>query len=201
MVIVGGGGFAEEFLSWLSPIQLSRIDGYVASHENNALPLEYLGTFEDIRNLPQQEFLIGVGTPQARLIAIQIVKEAGKKFSSFTHSTATVAKSAKLGNGVLIGPYCFVSAGADLGDLVFMNCYSSVGHHSKLGERVILNPYSAITGNCLIGEDCVLGLSSSILPKVKLPVGTKVAPGSAVYRSVAEACTLIGVPAKAVRGL
>ena len=201
MVIVGGGGFAEELVSWHSPSQATALAGYVASSPNPAIKLKYLGTFEQISSLQLEIFLVAVGSPEVRLKAIEIIKQAGKSFGSFIHSTATVVESASLGPGVLVGPYCMVSAGASLDELVFMNCYSSVGHHAKIGKRVILNPYAAITGNCVIGDDCVFGLSSSILPKSKLPNGTRVAPGSSVYRSVRERCTLIGVPARPVKGV
>lgn len=201
MVIVGSGGFAEELVGWHTAEQLAGVDGYVGAGPNPAIPLPYLGTFEEMGMLKQSEFLLAVGTPPVRMKALEILLANNKKISSFVHATATLAKGVKLGQGIVIGPYCFVSTGAELGDFVFMNCYSSVGHHSHVGARSVLNPYSAVTGGCILGEDCQMGVSSSILPKVKLPSGTKVSPGASVYRSVREACTLMGVPARPIKGI
>lgn len=201
MVLVGSGGFAEEMISWFSEQQIARVEGYLGATENQSLGVPYLGGFEDISCLKQQNFLLAVGAPAVREGVIAILEKYEKQFSSFIHPTATLSARAIIGRGLVMGPYSFVSVGARVGDFVFMNCYSSVGHHAQVGDRCVLNPYAAVTGACVLGSDCQLGLGSSMLPKVKLPNGTSVAPGASVYRSPRESGLLMGTPARLIKGV
>lgn len=201
IVFIGGGGFAEELLSWFDEQTLSKVEGYLGAAENSNLKLKYLGTFEAIRQLQDRQFILAVGNPKYRQTAMGIINEVGARLGGFIHPTALIADSAKIGIGTVVGPFCVVSVGAEIGERTFMNCYSSVGHHSSIGCDSVLNPYVAITGECKVGDRVQFGVKSGTLPRIKIPSDTIIAPGAVVYRSVREAATMMGIPAKAIKGL
>jgi sugar O-acyltransferase (sialic acid O-acetyltransferase NeuD family) len=202
MILLGGGGFAEELLAWMDDERLSRVEGYLSDTKSKNLKIPHLGPFAKISELKNHSFILAVGDVAARKKAISMIEESQSTVETFIHPTALVSKDVVIGKGVFIGPFCLISTGAVIGDYVFMNGYASVGHHTKIGRMTIFNPYSVVTGNCQVGESCLFGLSSSVLPKTEISDGTRVAAGSSLYRSVKTPGQLwMGVPAKPVKGV
>ncbi|HPC36602.1 MAG TPA: UDP-3-O-(3-hydroxymyristoyl)glucosamine N-acyltransferase [Candidatus Marinimicrobia bacterium] len=67
------------------------------------------------------------------------------------HSTAVIAKDAKIGSDVYIGPFVVVESGAEIGDRVTImgNCY--------IGQYVIIGSETVIFSNVSIYHKCVIG--------------------------------------------
>jgi len=62
------------------------------------------------------------------------------------HSSAVVHPSARLGEGVVIGPYSIVEEGAVIGDGTVLDAHVIVGKHVRLGRKNNLFP------NCVLGK-------------------------------------------------
>lgn len=62
------------------------------------------------------------------------------------HPTAIIESGAQLGDGVDIGPYCFVGAGVTLGAGTRLHHHASVEGNTVLGERCEVFPYACIGG-------------------------------------------------------
>lgn len=200
-IIVGSGGFAEEFLFWTEGTSLEgKIDGYLGFY-NERMPIPYMGEFDAYPVSKDDEFFIAIGHLEYRQTAIEKIVSKGGQFSTFIHPTAVIAKTSSIGQGVIIGPFCLISVNATIGDFCFINNYASVAHHSKLESFVVLNPYASVTGNCVLKEHSQMGTQSSILPKVNVGSRAKIAPGSCAYSNVKEDTVVIGVPAKVLRGI
>ena len=95
-----------------------------------------------------------------------------------------------------MAPQSIVTGDAVLGDFVFMNTNATVGYDTTIGSYTTLFPNSEVCGDCEIGESCLFGIGSYVLPKVKLPEGTKVSAGAIVRKSPIDNRTLYGDPAK-----
>ncbi len=68
------------------------------------------------------------------------------------HPTAIVEPGAQLGEGVEIGPFCFVSATAEIGDGSVLLSHASVHGRTRLGARCKLYPYAVVgSGPQVIG--------------------------------------------------
>ncbi|HPM43300.1 MAG TPA: LpxD N-terminal domain-containing protein, partial [Candidatus Omnitrophota bacterium] len=67
------------------------------------------------------------------------------------HNTSAIAKSAKLGSGVAIGPYVVVEEGVVIGDgsVIYPFCY--VGARTKIGKNCVFYP------NVVLREDITIG--------------------------------------------
>jgi UDP-N-acetylglucosamine acyltransferase len=84
------------------------------------------------------------------------------------HPTAIVEEGAALGDGVVIGPFCRVSAKARLGAGVELKSHVVVAGRTEIGARTIVHPFAALGGPpqhlgyrgedtaLRIGEDCVI---------------------------------------------
>lgn len=72
------------------------------------------------------------------------------------HPSAVIDDTAKLGEGVRIGPLCIVESGAVIGagTVLVANCY--VGHGSKIGENCLLYPQVSLREFVTIGNRVIL---------------------------------------------
>ena len=59
------------------------------------------------------------------------------------HPTAIVDPDAKVGDGVVIGPYCVVEAGVTLGNNVQLHSHVVVGGWTIVGAKTEIYPFSA----------------------------------------------------------
>lgn len=64
------------------------------------------------------------------------------------HSTAVIAESAKIGNNVTIGPFCYVGDNVELGDDCILESHVVIKGPSRIGKG---NRFFQF---CSIGEDC-----------------------------------------------
>lgn len=78
------------------------------------------------------------------------------------HPTAIVDPSAKLGNGVSIGAYCYVGPNVELGDGVVLQHRVSVFADSKIGQGTQVWTGTVIRERCSIGMGCLIHPNVSI---------------------------------------
>lgn len=60
------------------------------------------------------------------------------------HATAVVDPKAKLGQGVVIGPFCVVGAEVTLGDNVVLKSHVIVEGHTSIGEKTTVYPFASL---------------------------------------------------------
>ncbi len=84
------------------------------------------------------------------------------------HSTSIIEDGAVIGEGVVIGPWCRVSAKATLGDRVELKSHVVVDGRTSIGARTVVHPFAVLGGppqhlgyrgedtSVRIGADCVI---------------------------------------------
>ena len=84
------------------------------------------------------------------------------------HSTAVVSDSAKIGNGVKIGPYSIIEDNVEIGDNCEIQNGVTIANGARIGDRVKIFPYAVISTapqdlkfkgentNVFIGDDTVI---------------------------------------------
>lgn len=115
-----------------------------------------------------------------------------------------ISQFARILTGIEIHP------GARIGKRLFIDHGTGVviGETAAIGDDVLL--YQGVTlggtGNergkrhPSIGSRVVIGTGSAILGNIRLGDDVKVGAGSVVVHSVPEGCTVVGIPARVVRG-
>lgn len=68
------------------------------------------------------------------------------------HPTALVHPSAKLGEGIHIGPYAVVEEDATIGDRTIVGAHCYIGHGVRIGADCRLFPHVSIREYCVIGQ-------------------------------------------------
>lgn len=139
------------------------------------------------------------------------------------HLLASVIESAIVEDNVGMGPYCHLRKGAHLGKGVHMGNFGEVkdshlsagvkmGHFSyignaEIGENVNIGA-GTITCNfdgehkhpTVIGEDAFIGSDTMLVAPVKIGKGAHTGAGSVVTHDVPDGETVVGVPARKLKG-
>lgn len=110
------------------------------------------------------------------------------------HPTAIIEEGARLGEDVLIGPYCRVSAGATLGDRVRLQSHVVVEGRTQIGAGTLVHPFAVLGGPPqhlgYRGEDTALkiGADCVIREHATLNLGTAAGRGETV---IGDKCFLM----------
>jgi sugar O-acyltransferase (sialic acid O-acetyltransferase NeuD family) len=198
-ILVGAGAFGRELINWAEDCGTpftGFLDSSAAALDGYDYRLDYLGAIEAFQ--PQQSdcLVMAVGDPAAKRALATLLLSKGARFARLVHPSAVVARTAKLGEGVVVCPQAMVSADARVGDFVAVNALASVGHDVDLGAYSTLSAHVDLTGWVRVGEACFFGSGARVLPKVKVGAGARIGAGATVMRSVPEGATMYTAPAK-----
>ncbi len=72
------------------------------------------------------------------------------------HPTAIIAKSAKIGDGAHLGPYCFVDEEAEIGRNAVLHSFVSIYRGAKIGDDFFAHAHAVVREFCRIGNRVIL---------------------------------------------
>jgi UDP-3-O-[3-hydroxymyristoyl] glucosamine N-acyltransferase len=78
------------------------------------------------------------------------------KFPAAVHPTAVIAKSAKIGAGAHIGPYCFVDEEVEIGRNAVLHSFVAIYRGAKIGDDFFAHSHCAVREHCRIGHRVLL---------------------------------------------
>jgi sugar O-acyltransferase (sialic acid O-acetyltransferase NeuD family) len=204
LILVGCGAFARELINWVEDLadlgKSISVNGFLDDDPNALQGFPYsvphLGNISAF--IPQRgdQLLMAIGDPKAKKTLFAELKNKGATFATLIHPSAVIARSAKLGEGVVLCPQAFVSADAVVGDLCAINGNASVGHDVRLGSFSTVSSHVDLTGWVRVEECAFFGSGARVLPKVKIGTGARIGAGAVVMRSVPANTVVYAPPAK-----
>ena len=208
LIIIGTGGFAREVF-WHAHNSIGYgvdfiVKGFLEGNKTlcpdkyNLLPVPVLGTIHDYIIKDKDVFAIAIANSEFKEETVSVMKSKNASFLNLIHTTASVAPTAKLGEGIIICQYATVSANTTVGNYVTINYYSSLGHDACIGNFTSIMGHVDITGNVMVGTHCYFGSGARILPKGKIGNHVTVAAGSVVINRVKDGQTVFGIPARRI---
>jgi sugar O-acyltransferase (sialic acid O-acetyltransferase NeuD family) len=205
LLIVGAGGFGREVLQWARdawPEHAEQIAGFLSDDPRRldgfSTGLEILGRVDAYERVPGDYLLLGIGVAYSRRMVAERLTARGAEFATLVHTTAVVARSARVGTGSIICPGAIVSDSATLGTCVLVNYHASFGHDSSAGDFSVLSPYATLGGGATIGDDVFLGLHASVGPGRMVGARSKVSANSCVLSDTPADSIVYGVPGRIV---
>src|SRR5260370_467910 len=72
------------------------------------------------------------------------------------HPTAIIAKSARIGEGAHIGPYCYVDEEAEIGRNVVLHSFVTIYRGAKIGDDFFSHAHAVVREFCRIGDRVIL---------------------------------------------
>ncbi|HKE34169.1 MAG TPA: UDP-3-O-(3-hydroxymyristoyl)glucosamine N-acyltransferase [Candidatus Acidoferrum sp.] len=78
------------------------------------------------------------------------------KYAPGIHPTAIVAKTAQIGEGTHIGPYCYVDEDAEIGRNAVLHSFVTIYRGAKIGDDFTAHAHSVVREKCRVGNRVVL---------------------------------------------
>jgi len=78
------------------------------------------------------------------------------KYSPGIHATAVIAKSARIGAGAHIGPYCFLDESVILGDNAVLHSFVTLYRGAQIGDNFFAHAHVVVREHCRIGNRVIL---------------------------------------------
>jgi UDP-N-acetylbacillosamine N-acetyltransferase len=144
---------------------------------------------------------LGIGDNfDRRTVAEQLVTSNVRLLTAI-HPSATIAASAKIAPGVVIMAHAVVNADAVIGRGAIINTGAIVEHDCSVGSYAHLSPNVAVGGQVEISDLAWLGIGTSVIPNLKIGVGSIVGAGATVVKDVDEWVLAVGSPARTLKKL
>lgn len=203
LILMGAGSFGRELINWAFDAAEqggAALSGYLDANmhalDKEVYALPWLGTFDDYQPQEGDRLVLAIADPVLKQALVEKMLAKGARFARLIHPTAVVARTAILGEGVVLCPHSLVSADARVGDFVAVNAMSSVGHDVVVGDYSTLSGHVDLTGFVQVGEACFFGTGAKVLPKVKIGARAKIGAGATIMRTVPENAVMYVPPAK-----
>lgn len=87
--------------------------------------------------------------------AIELFYQA-PRYAPGIHPTAVVAKTARIGDGAHIGPYCFVDEEATIGRNAVLHSFVTVYRGAQIGDDFFAHAHAVVREFCRIGHRVIL---------------------------------------------
>src|SRR5712664_1140152 len=72
------------------------------------------------------------------------------------HPTAIIAKSARIGDGAHIGPYCFIDDQAEIGRNAVLHSFVTIYRGAKIGDDFFAHAHAVVREFCRVGNRVIL---------------------------------------------
>jgi len=87
--------------------------------------------------------------------AIELFYEA-PKYAPGIHATAMIAKTARIGAGTHVGPYCFVDEDVEIGRNAVLHSFVTIYRGAKIGADFFSHAHAVVREFCRIGDRVML---------------------------------------------
>ena len=192
---IGSGGQADEAESYLKE----------ASVEFRALTSEYIDQDDPshIDLLSPDEFqkitpvVAAIGAPGIRREMIE--QWSGEHFAVIKSEEAYVDKSAKIGEGSILGPRSILTTNVEIGKHVIVNIASTIIYDTIVGNYSTISPGAHIAGNVNIGEGVFIGIGAIVSNNIRIAEGVVVGAGAVVMEDILTPnAVVVGTPARQI---
>lgn len=199
----GGHGLEVEELARVINIKDNRWEKIIfVDDAKEKIDNEKIFLFEEVVGKYSQdniEFFVGIGEPIIREKIYNKVKAKGYNFAILIHPCATVAESAEIEEGVMIGSNAFVSVKTHLHENVLIQPMAAVDHECTVGRNSVVSSFVAMGGGSSLGENSFIGLNSCIKQGISIGDGSVVGMGAVVIRNIPDKVMAVGNPSKIVK--
>ena len=87
--------------------------------------------------------------------AIELFYQA-PRYVPGVHPTAVIAKSARIGEGAHIGPYCFIDETAEIGRNAVLHSFVTIYQGAKIGDHFFAHAHAVVREFCQLGDRVIL---------------------------------------------
>lgn len=190
LLILGAGGHGR------AVADLAQECGFtVAGFTDRLRGPEVLGGDDEVAALVRDGKIdgavVGVGNTalarRAELFAM--LKSLRVVTPTLIHPRASVSRSCKIGEGVVVFPNVVLGAGVEIGDNVVLYSGVIAEHDCRVAAHAYLSPGVILAGSVTIEAGAFLGMGALVVPGVTLRKGARVRAGAVVVSEHEESAS------------
>lgn len=203
LAIVGAGGHGRVVADCAGALGRDRIEFFDDKGVGIASgPWPVVGVVRDLfdRIGDYDDVIVGIGDNRARLDLYRALAGRGATMAPLIHPRATVSRHARIGAGSVVFAGAVVNFGAVVGQACIVNTGATVDHDACLADGVHISPGAHLGGAAVIGECSWIGIGATVREGVTVGRDVRVGAGAAVVAAAPDEGTLVGVPARPLRG-
>jgi len=157
-------------------------------------------SFEEIEDT-KIPLVFGVGNNFIRKKLFYKVKAKGFSIITLIDPTASISRSATIGEGTVIMPRVVVNAKTIIGNGVIVNSSSVIEHENIVEDFSHISPAVALAGDVKIGENSHIGIGTVVIQGLRVGKNSKIGAGSIVTKSIGDNKLCYGNPCKVIKDL
>lgn len=202
LIILGVGVHAGEMAEIVERVSVVKptwnLLGYFVSKKGdgrvggtlNGYPI--LGTSDDRGRFPDASFVPAYGYGDVADIP-------HSRLTTLIDQSAVVSRTARIGNGCVIYPNCFVGLNATLGDRVFVLSGCVISHDDVIEDDVSVASGVKLAGNLHVESGCYLGQGCTVRQNVRVGRNSMLGMGCVVVKDVPPNTVMVGNPGRKLR--
>lgn len=148
--------------------------------------LEMLDAYPDALFVPDNEWSRTLPIPENRLV-------------SLLDPSVFVSRTARIGAGSVIYPYCFIGLHAVLGRRVFALSGCAINHDCTLENDVVLASGVQLAGSVTVEAGAYLGQACTVRQGLRIGRGSLVGMGATIVKDVPPKNVIVGNPGRVLR--
>ena len=207
LALIGTKEFAEQITDFAIQTGEYEVVGYYDNIEPQGgivYGRPVLGTVEDaasdFQNKVFDEIFIGVGYTRFNLREQFYSQLKGiVPFANIIMPTAEISPSAKLGEGIYVGPHTTIAANTIIDDNVFVHGHCLIGHDSHIHSHSYFSGRDYMAGFCEVGERVFVGLSVCVADHMTITNDVWVGIGSIVAKDLSQPGKYMSASARLIR--
>lgn len=160
------------------------------------LGLEVLGPFSSLEAIEHDAVIVAFGDNHVRRTLSERMVAAGERLATAIHPSATVAPSARIGEGSMICAGAVIAPRASLGRGVIINTRASVDHDSSVGDYGHVSAGAIVGAKTHIGAETLIAVGATVVSDLTVGARTIIGAGAAVVRPIPDDVVAFGVPAR-----
>ncbi|MDP2420228.1 acetyltransferase [Sediminibacterium sp.] len=177
-------GYAENIVALNNPFQLN----FLGNENEKDFFLKYKGA----------NYLIGIGNNTIREKIYNLILEKKGEVFTMVSQSASISKTAKIGNGTFVNRNVSINSLAQIGENVILNTGCIIEHECLIADSAHIAPGAVLAGNVKVGERSFIGANSVIKQGVIIGNDVIVGAGAVVINNIPDRKKIVGNPSRFV---
>jgi len=203
LIIIGARGFGREIYNIATQCKEYQKEWIIKGFLDDKLDSldefvnypKIISSVEDYEVQKEDVFICALGDVKYKKKYVSLIMVKGGKFVNIIHPTSIISNNTKLGLGIIICPFTYISNEVIIGNFVTIQSPCAIGHDVKIGEYCQINALSFFGGFSKLEDGVTINPGSMILPKKVIGENSTIGINSSVIGNIKPNKTVYGNPA------